>query len=285
MDRGKLGYLFVVCGVCLYSCSDAIMKYYNQFYSVQQVTFFRTTFRFIPFFLLVIYKKINPFRSKKVKENFVRAVLASIGTFSFMYAYRYANMTDVFVIGSTTAIFVIPFSVLFLGEKFSAQNFYAVLLGFFGICLAFRPGYGIFQMGALFAVFGAIISALNQVIIKKLCFTESELTIIFYHNTVLLFFTILFGYNTFVTPNFRDFGFFFVGGAISALAQYCMIHAFKLSTSSGLASAGYFMIIPTVFFDVFLFRKTPDLYIICGLILILMGLIKAYKIQSKLAKA
>ncbi|MDR1982414.1 MAG: DMT family transporter [Holosporaceae bacterium] len=282
MDSKKQGYLFFVLGVCLYSFSDAIMKHSMQFYSVHQVTFLRTIFRFIPFLLLAFYSGCNPLKTLRFKENIFRSALASCGTYVFMCAYNYSSMTDVFVIGLTAYVFVIPLSVLILKEKFHAQNAVAVLLGFSGICLALRPGSGVFQFGIIFAAIGAVISALNQVIVKRLTFTESELTIIFYHHLFLIAILLPPVLMTFVPMTPHHVAILFGGGIIGAIAQYSIIHSFKLSTSSGLASAAYVMLIPNTILDFFIYNKIPDLYIIGGLILILIGILIAFSIQSKL---
>lgn len=281
MRIDKRGYLFVVLGVCLYSCSDAIMKYFMPVYGVHQVTFLRTAFRFIPFLLVAMYQRVNPLKTNRVGENIFRSILASCGTYAFMSAYNYAAMTDVYVVGLTTAIFVIPLSVWILGEKFYLQNMIAILLGFSGVCLAFRPGIGIFQFGVMFAVIGAVISALNQVIIKRLTFTDSELTIIFYHHVVLGSLSFLIGYDSFHAMCINHVIVLGIGGMIGACAQYCMIHAFKLSTSSKLASAGYFMLIPNTIFDFLLYDKVPDAYILGGLALITIGSVRAFTLRVR----
>jgi S-adenosylmethionine uptake transporter len=226
--------------------------------------------------------KINPLETSRFRENIFRAALASCGTYAFMCAYSYSAMTDVFVVGLTTAIFVIPLSVWILNEKFHLQNIVAIFLGFFGICLALRPSGNIFQLGIVFATTGAIIAALNQVIIKKLASTESELTIIFYHHLFLMALSGAIGITTFTAMALEHTFVLFIGGVIGAIAQYFMIHSFKLSTSSGLASAGYVMLIPNTMLDFFLYNKVPDFYIIGGLILILMGTMRAFTVQSEL---
>jgi len=251
-------------------------------YGVHQVTFCRTIFRFIPFLLFALYNGSNPLKTNKIKENILRSILAACGTYAFMCAYNYSAMTDVFVIGLTTAIFVLPLSVLILKEKFYFPNAIAVLLGFSGICVALKPGSGVFQIGILFAAAGAIISALNQVIIKKLSSTENEMTIIFYHHLTLILLSCTVGWSSFVPLQENHAIVLFVGGIIGAMAQYAIIHAFKLSTSSGLASASYIMLIPNTLFDLCLYGKVPDLNIIAGLFLILIGIVKAFSLQSKL---
>jgi S-adenosylmethionine uptake transporter len=282
MDNKKRGYLFFIFGVCSYSLSDAIMKYFMPVYGVHHVVFLRTIFRFIPFVLLAFYLKANPLKTGRVFENIFRAALASCGTCAFMYAYGYSSMTDVFVIGLTTGIFVIPLSVWILKEKFCPRNIFAILLGFCGICLAMRPGNGSLNFGILIAVAGAIISALNQVIVKKLMATENELTIIFYHHIFLIIALLICGKGTFTDVTSTHLIFLFIGGSIGAIAQYAIIHAFKLSSSSGLASAGYIMLIPNTLFDFFLYDKIPDVYIIGGLLLIAAGTFQAFTLQSKI---
>ncbi|GHU15070.1 multidrug transporter [Alphaproteobacteria bacterium] len=241
-------------------------------YGVNQVTFLRTICRFVPLMFFAVYMEINPVRTNRVLENIFRSVLASLGTYASMLAYNHANMVDVIVVGYTTAIFVVPLSVLLLNEKFHIRDAIAAVVGFFGILLAFRPGCGIFQFGIMFAVIGAIIAALNQVVIKRLSSTDSELTIIFYHHvTLLLLSTFITGFDGFRALLPMDAVYLIIGGMIGAAAQYCIIHAFKLSTSSNLASAAYTMLIPVTFLDFFIYDKVPDIYIIGGLILIMAG--------------
>ena len=249
IDSRKLGYIYVVLGVVLYSFSDAIMKNAMDIYSVHQVIFLRTFFRFIPILTLMFLAKSNPYCSHRKTENVFRAVLASCGTYCIMMAYKYAAMTDVFVIGGTTAIFVIPLSVWILKEKFNKMNLLAVILGFSGIYFAYRPGSNIFQIGILFAVMASLVAAINQVLIKRLAFTENEFTIISYHNTCLILVALIFGCTEFHLVSLIDILFLSLGGIIGAFAQYFMTRAFKLSSSSGLASASYVMLIPNVLID------------------------------------
>lgn len=271
LSGNRAGYCFIILGVCLYAFSDTIMKYYMPMYGVNQITFIRTISRFIPLVLYALYKGENPLKSERIGENIFRAVLASVATYSYMLAYRYTSMTDVIVVGYSSAIFVIPLSVLILKEKFYTIDAWAVAIGFLGILIAFRPGMGIFQMGTLFAVIAAIISALNQVIIKRLSSTEKELTIIFYHHSLLLLTSLTIGFNNFSPIAANDAIILFIGGFIGILAQYSIIHALSIATSSSLASGTYTMLIPITILDFIVYGKTPDIFILTGLCLIVCG--------------
>jgi drug/metabolite transporter (DMT)-like permease len=278
MNVNRQGYVLFVVGICLYSFSDAIMKYFMPSYGMRQIVFLRSIFRFIPFLLFALYQRTNPFKTNRLKENVFRAALASCGTYAYICAYNYAPMVDVFVVGLTTAIFTIPLSALILKEKFCRRNVVATLLGFAGICLAFRPGGGILQSenemlqaGIALAVLGAFIAAVNQIMIKRLTFTENELTIIFYHHALLVSASFFIGLPAFSAMSLNHGLIIFAGGIIGSAAQYCIIRSFKLSEISKLAPFAYVMLIPDVIFDFFLYDKIPDAHIIGGLLLILVG--------------
>lgn len=277
LNGKQIGYLFVLVGVSLYAFSDAVMQYFMHIYGVNRVTFLRTIFRFLPLLLCIYYKSENPLKTRKLKENLLRAILASIGTYCFMLAYKHASMTDAIVVGYSSALFVIPMNIIFLREKLYAKDVAAVLIGFAGIVLAFRPGSGIFQLGIMYAILGAIIGALNQVLIKKLSYTDSEFTLIFYHHIILMLSSLIIGFDSLFVILPLHLFLIFVGGVIGTIAQYCMIHAYKLSTASNLASAAYIMLLPVTLIDFMMYGIIPDIFIIGGLMLIILGSFIAIK--------
>lgn len=267
----KLGYCFVMLGVCLYAFSDAIMKYYMPVYGVNQITFIRTVSRLVPLIFIAVYQGRNPLKTSRIEENIFRAILASVSTYTYMLAYKYTSITDVVVVGYSSAIFVIPLSVLILRERFHATDALAVIIGFLGVLVAFRPGVGIFQTGTMFAVVAAIMSALNQVIIKRLAYTEKEITIMFYHHILLMLISVTIGFQDFIPIIPKDLMILCIGGLLGVAAQYSIIHALSIATSSSLASGTYTMLIPATILDFFMYSKVPDLFIVCGLGLIVTG--------------
>lgn len=280
-NNNRLGYCFVMLGVCLYAFSDSIMKYYMPLYGVNQVTFVRTVSRLVPLILIAAFRRMNPLKSSRIGENIFRAILASIATYAYMLAYRYTSMTDVVVVGYSSAIFVIPLSVLILKERFYAIDAWAVIIGFTGVLVAFRPGIGIFQTGTMFAVVAAMMSALNQVIIKRLTSTEKELTIIFYHHILLMLISVTVGFQEFTPMFLKDLAVLCIGGLFGVAAQYSIIHALSIATSSSLASGTYIMLVPITALDFLIYRKTPDLFITSGLGLIAAGSFLILKRRGK----
>lgn len=271
----------MISGIILYVVSDTIMKYFLDFYCVAQITFLRTLFRCIPFVLILFYRKLNPLKTKRFPEHIFRAVIASASTLSFMAAYKHSSITEVSIIGYATALFAIPIGYFLLNERFYIKHALAVILGFVGVLFIFKPGSFIFESGAMFATIAAFLGALNQAIIKRLSSTESEFTIIAYHNVFLLFIT-FFGSAIFFKPVvFSHFFLLSVGGILGAIAQYFIIHAYSMAPISKLAVTGYVALIPLIFLDYIIWHNVPDSFIICGLIFILFGNYVSYNSSKK----
>lgn len=267
--RISKGYILAVIAIFLYAVSDAIGKYFVKGYGVANVMFMKTVARCFPFVLYAFFRRVNPYKTEHMKMNFLRGVCASGISFAFLNAYRFAPMTDVVVVSQTSAIIVIPLSVILLHEKFNIYTTVAIFLGFLGIICAFRPSGDIFQLGILFALVAALLSAANKVLVKKLSFTDNELTMIFYHETILLMLSLISGFD-FSLPVQVIFP-LIVSGFISSMALYLMLHAYKFAECTHIASAGYLILIPSTIIDFFVYDKSPDLYIFVGAIFILIG--------------
>lgn len=273
----KSGYLFMISGIILYVISDTIMKYFLNLYCVTEITFFRTLFRFIPFIFILTYKKLNPLKTERKAENIFRALLASASTLAFMAAYKYSSITEVAIIGYATAIFAIPIGYLLLHETFYIQHALAVIIGFIGVLLIFKPGAFVFESGAMFATVAAFLAALNQSIIKRLSTTESEFTIIAYHNIFLIMISFSLCFFQFKMPAFSHFIMLLLGGIFGAIAQYFIIHAYSLAPISKLAVTGYSGLIPMIILDYAVWNSVPDIFVICGLLFIIFGNYISYK--------
>lgn len=267
------GYVFAVIAVFLYVISDAIGKYYVDDNGISNVMFVRTVARFFPFVILALRQRINPYHTEHVWKNILRAICVSSVSYAFLAAYKYSPMTDVLVISQSNAIIVIPLSVVFLREKFNPYTTIAIILGFLGIVCAFRPSGNVFQLGTAFALLVAILNATNKVLIKKLSFSDSELTMIFYHQTILLAISLSFGFD-FSLPLNVIFP-LVISGLISASALFLTLHAYRFGKCSYISSVSYLILIPSTIIDYAVYGKIPDVYIIAGSVLIIAGCIIA----------
>lgn len=269
-----IGNVVMIFALLLNLFTDTMCKGFLIDYTAPQVVFFRTSSRLIPIIIICVFCHYNPFKTHKRKEHILRAIIASVNTMLFIAAYKYSAMTEVHAIGYMTALFVLPFSYFILGEKISGNIVLSIFLGLLGALLILRPNLSAvsyLNLGALLALFGAIFSALNNVLIRRLTQTENIYVIMFYHNMVLFLLSLLIALEYWIPiQNFQNLFFsFFLVGILGTLSQYLIHFAFSITKASELAVTCYVIAIPVMLVDIFFWNIQPNMYIISGLLLII----------------
>ena len=274
----KRGYILAVCGVCLHAVSDAVVKFFVEHYEVSVVVLIQVVVRFLLLSFYVIAAGINPYKTRHPYANAARALLAAICTQLFAYAYKYAPMTSVVTIAYAASIIVIPLSYWILKERITIRNVSAIIIGFIGLLFAFRPQIEL-RIGLIFAGLIAFIGAVNRILVKKLSFSDNEVTLLFYHHTVLVLF--LLPNISYCNIDLSHLLMIVFSGFISILAQLLIIRAYKFASCTNLASASYVILIPTIVIDFCVYNRIPDMYGTVGALLIMLATMIAGKKKIK----
>jgi drug/metabolite transporter (DMT)-like permease len=83
-------------------------------------------------------------------------------------------------IGFSRNLFLVVLALIFLGETLSVHRLVATLVGFCGIIIIMRPGTGVFETAAIFALAGAALGATMMVLIRRLTASDSNLVMMTY---------------------------------------------------------------------------------------------------------
>ena len=269
-----IGNVCMIAALLLYVVSDTFCKSFLIDYSASQVTFFRGLARLIPILVACISMHHNPIKTKRLNEHLFRGTIASTNTFLFMCAYKYSPMTDVYAIGYTSSLFVLLFGHLMLKEKVRTNSIIAVFIGLIGAMIILQPSISVMHVniGAVFALTASIVAALNSVLIRRLSTTEHTLTLVFYHDIISLIFSLPLAVAAW--SQITNYQHLFVGfgiiGIISAVSQYLISYAFKITKISDLAATNYVTIIPVILIDSFYWHIVPSLEVLFGMFLIVV---------------
>jgi drug/metabolite transporter (DMT)-like permease len=171
-----------------------------------------------------------------------------------------------------------------LGEKVGIRRWSAVVIGFIGILVMTRPGAGVFEPAALFAIGGALFYALAMISVRRLSMTEPAAAIVFYFT---LFATAVGALSLpfqWVTPDVQGFLMLAGIGLIGGFAQLAMTQAFRLSPVAVIAPFDYGALVFAVGFGYLIWDDVPDEFIIVGsLIVIASGLYILHR-ETRLAR-
>jgi drug/metabolite transporter (DMT)-like permease len=141
-------------------------------------------------------------------------------------------------------------------------------IGFAGVIVYLRPGWGLFQPVALVAVAAGLFSALAQVNIRYLTNREPVIKIVFYFaliSTAMSAFRLPF---VWVPPTFSVWVALVSLGAIATVAQILLTNAFGSAPASRVGPFVYAAVVFGGVWDWLFWKQLPDLWFMAGAFLI-----------------
>lgn len=256
-----LGIGYMVTAVSLFGVMDALVKWLVASYPTVQVMFFRSLCAFPPILLMVARGSggFGVLRSRRLLDHGLRSGFGCGAMLGFFFSYTFMPLADVTAISFSGPIFIAFLSIWLLREKVGVHRWSAIVVGFVGMLVIVRPGYGMLQSGAVIVVGATALYALAMIQIRKLSDTEPSTTIAFYFTAFCTLFTGLALPWFWVTPAWSDLPLLIAVGLVGGLAQLAMTRAYGLAPASVVAPFDYTHLIWSVLFGWYIWGDFPDL--------------------------
>ncbi len=276
-SRRLAGALCICVGVGIASTLDALMKWLSAGYPVHQVLTIRCLVA-LPLFLGLLWRE-NAFGSlwpKRIGLVFLRALLLSSAHLTFSLAVAAIAIADAVAIYFTMPFFVAAIAAPVLGERVRWYRWLAITAGFAGVILMIRPGAGVFEPAALFALWSAFGYGVGQAMARPLGDVNSSV-IAFHQNSVFLIvavgLSLVFGAGDFgvpehkslkflmsawMWPSLADFLLMALLGVMAVVAMPLFVHAYKVAEPSFVAPFEYTAMFWAVLWGVLVFGDFPD---------------------------
>ena len=111
--------------------------------------------------------------------------LAGVAAVScYFYAIARLPLADAVLLNQSIPLFVPLVERVWLGEPIPPRLWRVLLIGFAGLLLILRPGFGVFQPVALVGLASAALASIAQVGIRRLTRTEPVTRIVFYFGLI-----------------------------------------------------------------------------------------------------
>ncbi len=272
-----VGYLLfgVVAGLSLDLCA----KWLLADYSLPQFVFLRSIFGLL-FFLLGarFYGGLGSLRTSRWPWHLLRTLLATGAMFGFFYGLSRMPLVNALTIAFTAPLFVTGLSVPLLGEHVGWRRWLAVIVGFVGVLIVFRPGPGMFTPAAIAVIIAALCYAGLALTARKLATTESSFSLAAYVVTgpLLISATLLPG--NFSMPTAGGWFFFVLSGLCSAMAWVGIVGGYRRAPPAMLAPFEYTALIGAATAGYLIWDEVPDVWVLTGgLVIIASGLFIVYR--------
>ena len=272
-NQNHLGGIYMILSVLFFSVMDVLIKVTNE-YDVGQVMFSRAVFGLIPIILLVPRKRLKDFyKTKHAGLHFYRSSIGAIAMYAIFVGLRNLELAEVTSMAFSGPIWVVIFSILFLGEKIRAKRWIAVGLGFIGVLVISKPGFDNLNYYYIYPVIFTLGFAGVSIFIRKLTLVGEPVYLIAFYfsicSAIFGLFTLPFG--GWLMPTSYDLGLLILIGLFGSIANLLLTKSYQLAEVSLTTPLKYLSLVFATVFGFYLFNEVPTVYTFSGAGLIVIS--------------
>jgi drug/metabolite transporter (DMT)-like permease len=248
-----------------------------------QVAFLRNGFGLVFALPLLLRSGAVPLRTDKLPLYFTRSVIGLIATLCSIWAIAHLPLAQAVALNFSTPIFATMLAALVLGEQVRARRWSAVVVGFVGVLVVMRPDLAI-TVGALAAVFSAVLNGGVSISIKVLARTESSAAIVLYTLLIWTVLSIVPAAFVWSWPGWEGLGWVALAGAIGTMGQLAWARALQLADVSALSPITFLQLPFVAVLAYFLFGERVDAGVALGSATIFLSVAYIAYRESRVAR-
>ena len=278
-DRPALGILLMLTGIAGFAVMDAIIKWMTSDYPVLQIAALRSWFG-LPLLCVFALRGggLEQLRTRRPLAHFGRYLLVLGLTLTFFWALSQMKLVDAIAITFAAPIFITAMSVPLLREAVGLHRWLAVAVGFVGVLIILRPGFGVFQWAALVVLGSVVFYALLMITTRALTRSESSAALMLYPQLGMALTGLVSVPFFWVPPNLADLGLFAVAGCFGSVGVMCVTHAFRLAPAATVSPFEYSALLWATLLGYFVWDELPDRFTLIGAaVVVASGLYIVYR--------
>jgi drug/metabolite transporter (DMT)-like permease len=268
----------VLASALLFAGVGALVKVLSAGLPTEVIVFFRNavaTVLLVPW--LMTRRGRLTLKTNCLHLHLLRAAAGLGAMYCFFIALKLLRLADAMLLCYTLPIFIPIFEWLWLREPVGRQTKVAVMVGFIGITLVLKPGFGMFQTAGLVGLASGMLAALAIVGIRRMTVTEPVLRIVFYFT---MFGTVVSSIPlawTWQNPKGHMLWALCIIGVLAVLAQMCLTKGYSLAPAGQVGPFSYGNVVFAALLGWLIWGETLDGLTIVGAVLTcLAGIIATY---------
>jgi drug/metabolite transporter (DMT)-like permease len=265
----------------LFVVMDTIGKTLTASYPVQQVVWARYFFQFA--LMLLLLPKLGfagLLWTRRPAVHIARGLLLAVATYCMITAISIVPLADAYTITFTAPLLVTVLSIPLLKEQVGWRRWSAVLVGFAGVLIVFRPISQPVHWAMLLPLVTAACFALYQILTRMVSHDSRETAF------MMLFYLAWVGtaVMTVIAPSHwqsvapGDWGWMIGMGALGATGHLLLIRALTIAPASILSAFIYSQIVWALGIGYFWFGDVPNVWMLIGCtVIVASGLYVFYR--------
>jgi drug/metabolite transporter (DMT)-like permease len=229
-----------------------------------EMAFFRCVFGLLVLAPMIFRHGLEPFKTQRLGLHALRGVLQGAVLLMFFLALSLIPMATVQALFFTSPLFATILALVFLGEAIRARRITALAVGFAGVLVVLRPGFGALDPGALLMLAAAATWGSAMIVIKILSRTESSLTATLYPTLFVTPIAFIAALPYWRAPTFEELGWMALLGTFATLSHLCLAQAFKEAEVTAIMPVDFTKLVWAALAGYLLFAEVPGLSIWLG---------------------
>jgi drug/metabolite transporter (DMT)-like permease len=264
--RRLRGVLLMLAAVGVFAIMDAVMKKLTGHYPPLQVACLRGASS-LPFVVMsyLLTGKLHLLRPVRFGLHLLRAALAIVMMWGFLWALSRASMADTYAVFMSAPLLVVLTASLMLGEKVDRHLWFAIFVGLAGVFVMLRPSLsGFVSLAGLATLLSALAYAVVVVLVRVLARTDTTASMVFWY---LLMLSI--GAGALAAPGWipiagEHWPWIAAVGLTGWAGQHLITEAFRLAPASLVAPYEYTAMIWAVGIDWIVWQVLPGVRMLAG---------------------
>ncbi len=275
------GIVLMLVATLLFTVMDTIGKTLTASYPVQQVVWARYFFQFALMLLLIPRLGVAGLLwTRRPIVHIARGLLLALATYCMITAISIVPLADAYTITFTAPLLVTVLSVPLLKEQVGWRRWSAVVVGFLGVLIVFRPITEPVHWAMLLPLVTAVCFAVYQILTRKVSYDSRETAF------MMLFYLAWVGtaVMTAIVPHYWQtvaagaWAWMIGMGALGATGHLILIRALTIAPASLLSAFIYSQIVWALGIGYFWFGDLPNVWMLIGCtVIVASGLYVFYR--------
>ena len=221
------------------------------------------------------------------KHVIMRTICELLGAVFFVTAIALTPLSSASAILQITPLLVTIGAVIFFREKVGWRRWTAVFVGFMGVLLILRPGFGGFMPASIFALLGSVFLAARDLSTRAMKVDLPSVTIALYAFIAFGISGILIiPFNSpMVIPSLNQIMYFIGASTFGVFAYYSLVISSRIGEMSVISPFRYSRIVFAMLLAIIILGERPDSFTLIGAAIIVLSGMYTFVRENLLKKS
>ena len=266
-NNTRLGVLLMIATTFVFAVQDGISRHLASEYNVLMVVMVRYWF-FAAFVTAIAYRKAGGIRAAARTEQpllqILRCLILATEICVMIYAFTLLGLIESHAVFTSYPLLVAALSGPILGEVVGWRRWTAIFIGFVGVLIILKPGFGVFSPAAIVPLAAALLFALYGLLTRFASRKDTAATSFFWTGVSGSVMMTVIGasyWEPMISSDWLWMGTLCITGA---LGHWLLIKTYEAAEASAVQPFAYLQLVFVSFIGVLVFGESIELNVAIG---------------------